>query len=189
MDGGEGGRGVKWLSNNDVEWQSNWFSALDSTKEREMEINLKKTVYVFTCVHCTNITIQWIFSHTVSLFLYSLSQRERRVRRGRKEVRSFSLTWLGGGGGEGGGTFIFIPVASVVGCRLPGFGVVCLQLYICGWFLVVGCRLSNADCRWLLLVPGCPVPIGCWALVVDCPQYGMLVVAHFIYTVGIAERS
>jgi hypothetical protein len=98
-------------------------------------------------------------SYTVSWFLYSMSQREKRIGVGRQEGSSFSLSWLGGGGG--GGTFIFIP------SRLLGVGYRVLVLFVCScisvdgsWLSGVGCRMLTVDCRVSLSV-GC-----CWFLVV-----------------------
>jgi hypothetical protein len=74
-------------------------------------------------------------SHTVSWFLYSMSQRERRVGAGRQEGSSFSLSWLGGGGGE---TFIFVGLGcwvSVIGCRCRLSAVVYL-------WMVLGCQVA-----------------------------------------------
>jgi hypothetical protein len=78
-------------------------------------------------------------SYTVSWFLYSMPQRERRVGVGRQEGSSFSLSWLGGGGGE---TFIFVGL----GCWVSVIGFWCCLSAVVYQWMVVGCLVSVVEC-------------------------------------------
>jgi hypothetical protein len=65
-----GGEGVKWLSNNGVEWlQESWFFALGSTKERGMDIGrsiLKQETY------CILMYTQYKHHNSMDIFAYCL---------------------------------------------------------------------------------------------------------------------